>query len=232
VVAAEVKGLSEQTAKATDEIAGQIAAVQGATDAAASALRGIGRQIADIHHLASSVAAAVEEQQAATADIARNVNLVATGSNAAAESSRFVTEVAQHTGVEAKRVASASNQLQNVSTAVSKAIEDFIDAVTTDLSERRVATRQKVDKVLVVSSSGRQHQLRTIDVSEMGMKIAPIPSAKKDEIVEVRLGTRGIKANVAWVSNEACGLRFREPVTRELLTEAGMLPDEPIHQAA
>jgi methyl-accepting chemotaxis protein len=132
VVAAEVKTLSEETAKATDDIAQQIRDVQATTDAAAAAIRAIGTQVGDIHHLATSVAAAVEQQQQATADIARNVSIVATGSNKAADSSRIVTEVAEKTGSEAQRLAAASDQLQAVSSAVSQAVQDFIQAVSLD----------------------------------------------------------------------------------------------------
>jgi methyl-accepting chemotaxis protein len=232
VVATEVKGLSEQTAKATEEIAQQIHTVQSTTNAAAEAVRAIGNQVADIHHLASSVAAAVEEQQAATADIARNVNVVATGTNAAAENSKFVTEVAEHTGAEARRLAAASSQLQAVSSAVSKAVQDFIDAVTSDVNERRAASRHAVNKVLVIGRGGRQHHLRAFDVSETGIRIASIPEARQGEIVEVRFGTRSVRARVVWLDAEACGLQFAERVSRSLLAEAGLLVTEDRHRAA
>ena len=231
VVASEVKGLSEQTAKATDEIAGQIHAVQDATDAAAASVRLIGQQISEIHHLAASVAAAVEQQQAATADIARNVNVVADGTNSAAQSARFVTEVAEHTGLEAKRVATASTQLQNVSTAVSKAVQDFIEVVTSDLRERRTASRQKVDTVLVVAASGRRHNVRTADISETGMRLEKLPGAQQNDVVEVRLGARATKAKIAWANDHGCGLQFLEPVSRQELVEAGLMPAQSRHAA-
>jgi methyl-accepting chemotaxis protein len=166
-----VKGLSEQTAKATEDIAQQIHSVQATTGMAAAAVRAIGTQVSDIHHLASSVAAAVEQQQAATADIARNVSIVANGSTQAAESARIVTQVAEHTGAEARRLSETSNQLAAVSAAVTKAVQEFIGAVSTNLDERRAALRQKVEKVLVVSAHGERQEAQTIDVSTTGMKV-------------------------------------------------------------
>ncbi|MEZ5788792.1 MAG: methyl-accepting chemotaxis protein, partial [Xanthobacteraceae bacterium] len=66
VVAQEVKGLAAQTAKATDEISAQIAAMQGATRESVQAIKEIGRIIQQISKIANSIAASVEEQGAAT----------------------------------------------------------------------------------------------------------------------------------------------------------------------
>ncbi len=73
VVATEVKDLATQTAKATEEIAGQIAAMRAATHEAVSAIEEIGGTIEQVHGIALGVAAAVEEQQVATQEIARSI---------------------------------------------------------------------------------------------------------------------------------------------------------------
>jgi methyl-accepting chemotaxis protein len=79
VVASEVKGLAAQTARATEEIAAQIAAMQAASGDAARSIRGIGDVIAEVDRIAAGIAAAVEEQGAATREIARNVAAAASG---------------------------------------------------------------------------------------------------------------------------------------------------------
>src|SRR5262249_15463735 len=66
VVASEVKSLATQTAKATEEIAAQIGAIQNATGDAVGAIDGIGKTIAELSHIATAIASAVEEQGAAT----------------------------------------------------------------------------------------------------------------------------------------------------------------------
>ena len=73
VVAAEVKTLADQTSKATDEIAGQIAAIQGATQKSVVSIEAIGRTIGQISEIATTIASAIEQQGAATQEIARNV---------------------------------------------------------------------------------------------------------------------------------------------------------------
>jgi methyl-accepting chemotaxis protein len=232
VVAAEVKGLSDQTAKATEEIAQQIHTVQATTESAATAVRAIGAQVGEIHHLATSVAAAVEQQQAATADIARNVNVVATGTTAAAESSRFVTEIAEHTGAEARRLAAASNQLQQVSTAVSDAVQRFIEAVSSDLSERRSATRQAAWGVVVVTRAGNRKQAKAVDISTTGMKVAVDGGIATGDTIELHIGAHRMKANVVWSGQDNCGLRFVEPISQEQLERLGLLASSPGHLAA
>jgi methyl-accepting chemotaxis protein len=73
VVASEVKNLATQTARATDEIGAQVAAMQGATEAAVTAIARIDRTIGGMNEISASIAAAVEEQNAATEEIARSV---------------------------------------------------------------------------------------------------------------------------------------------------------------
>lgn len=76
VVASEVKSLSVQTARATDEISQRIGQVQSSAHRASTALETIRTKIASIDEFASSVAAALEQQGAATANIAASVTAV------------------------------------------------------------------------------------------------------------------------------------------------------------
>ncbi len=85
VVAGEVKNLAAQTARATEEIGQQIAAMQSATQGSIGAIRAISGRIEDISTLAAQVASAVEEQGAATAEIANSVQRVAVGTGTVAQ---------------------------------------------------------------------------------------------------------------------------------------------------
>ena len=85
VVAGEVKNLAAQTARATEEIGQQIAAMQSATQGSIGAIRAISGRIEDISALAAQVACAVEEQGAATAEIASSVQRVAVGTGTVAQ---------------------------------------------------------------------------------------------------------------------------------------------------
>lgn len=73
VVATEVKSLASQTAKATDEISEQIAAVQTETARAVEAIQKVTDVIARVQSINTQIAASVEQQDAATREIARTV---------------------------------------------------------------------------------------------------------------------------------------------------------------
>jgi methyl-accepting chemotaxis protein len=74
VVASEVKSLAGQTAKATEEIAGQVGAIQSAVADAAQAIEQVNHIIEEISTIASTVAITVEEQNRAVAEIAEGVH--------------------------------------------------------------------------------------------------------------------------------------------------------------
>lgn len=79
MVAGEVKALAQQTARATEDIDRQVASLRDVTGDVVKAIGGIRETIGKIDHISSSIAAAVEEQGAATRDIARNVQEAAHG---------------------------------------------------------------------------------------------------------------------------------------------------------
>ena len=95
VVASEVKQLASQTAKATEEIGGQIRAMQEATAAVAQTIQGIGTVVEEVHGIGTAIAAAVEQQGAATQEIARNVAEAAAGTNEANVSVQQVSSAAE-----------------------------------------------------------------------------------------------------------------------------------------
>jgi len=78
VVAGEVKNLANQTAKATEEIAAHIAAIQASTTIAAADIREVAGVVGQFRSISASVAAAVEQQNAATAEIGRAVSAATT----------------------------------------------------------------------------------------------------------------------------------------------------------
>lgn len=143
VVANEVKQLAGQTAKATQEISGQVSGIQASTTTAVHSIRAIAAKVGEIELLNTTIAAAIEEQEAATQDIARNVALAAEGSRSAVTSVGAVTTVAAETNKEANRVLGASETLSNIATELSHNVETFLAAISSDLVERRRAERRE-----------------------------------------------------------------------------------------
>jgi methyl-accepting chemotaxis protein len=129
VVASEVKTLASQTAKATEEIAAQIGAIQGATADAVDAIRSIGDVMGDISSFTVSIAAAVEEQSASTRTIAHSVQQAASGARELAGNMATVTEAIDETNRAATAVLGATGALTAQAGTLQTAVDDFLTRV-------------------------------------------------------------------------------------------------------
>jgi len=129
VVATEVKALAEQTARATEEITGQIGRIQSSTGQAASAIDGIGRRIREIDGVASSIAAAVEQQGAATQEIVRNVAEAAAGTGAVTGTIASLAQSAEETGAAAAQVLGAASEMSRQSEHLGAEVARFLATV-------------------------------------------------------------------------------------------------------
>ena len=129
VVASEVKSLAGQTAKATEEIARQIAEMQGATSQAVAAIRGIGATVERTSEIATTIAAAVEEQGSATREIARSAAQVAEATGVVASRIQGVRGAAQATGASASLMRDDSGALAEQAAALREKSSGFLRAV-------------------------------------------------------------------------------------------------------
>jgi len=129
VVAQEVKALAAQTAKATDEIGSQIAGMQTATQDSVAAIKEIGGTIAHISEIASTIAAAVEEQGAATREIARNIEQAASGTTRVASNITDVNRGAGETGSASTQVRASAQSLSSESNRLKVAVDSFLSTV-------------------------------------------------------------------------------------------------------
>jgi methyl-accepting chemotaxis protein len=129
VVASEVKSLAGQTAKATEEIRAQVAAIQEATHSAVDAIRDICRTVEDINGVSSSIAAAVEQQGAATQEIARNVQQAALGTNMVSENIGGVTSAVSETGNAATKMLGSASDLRQQSSLLRSEVAKFLGSI-------------------------------------------------------------------------------------------------------
>jgi methyl-accepting chemotaxis protein len=129
VVASEVKALAEQTAKATGEIAQQIAGIQAATQESVSAIREISGTIEKLSEISSTIAAAVEEQGAATQEISRNVQQAAEGTQQVSSNITDVQRGAGETGSASSLVLSAAQSLSRDSNRLKLEVGKFLSSV-------------------------------------------------------------------------------------------------------
>ncbi|OAN64516.1 HAMP domain-containing methyl-accepting chemotaxis protein [Magnetospirillum moscoviense] len=111
VVAQEVKSLANQTARATNEIAGEISAMKEATDEAVRAIDGIVATIGRVSEALAAIAGAVAEQGRATGEISTSVSEAADGTRIVSDGIGEVRRVAEDVGAAAANVHSTTEGL-------------------------------------------------------------------------------------------------------------------------
>ena len=129
VVASEVKSLANQTAKATEDISAQIAAIQSATQAVVAAIRGISTTITEMSGIATTIASAIEEQGAATREIAGNVQEAAKGTAEVSANLGTLTQSAGANGKASQEMLATATTLAEQASVLRGRVENFVDAV-------------------------------------------------------------------------------------------------------
>jgi methyl-accepting chemotaxis protein len=129
VVASEVKTLAVQTAKATEDIAGQIQAVQSSTGGAVEAIRRIAERMREINGYTSAVAASIEQQSAATGQISCNVTSAAHGTGTVVAALGKVTDAAAHTRGSARTMLDGSQAVEAAVAELRSEVEGFLAKV-------------------------------------------------------------------------------------------------------
>jgi methyl-accepting chemotaxis protein len=129
VVASEVKNLAGQTAKATEEITAQVSAIQAATGQSVDAIQRITQTIAAVNEIAGSIAAAIEQQRAATQQIARNVHEAAGATADTTSNVDVVLRSANETGQRAGQVLAAAQAIAGQSDTLNAEVDGFLRKV-------------------------------------------------------------------------------------------------------
>jgi methyl-accepting chemotaxis protein len=129
VVASEVKALAVQTAKATEVIAAQIAAVQSSTQSTVSAIASIADRMQEIQKFTAAVAAAVEEQHAATNEISNNVAAAASGTKSVVSGMERVSGAIGDMRNSADTVLAASATVEKAADSLRGSVDGFLRKV-------------------------------------------------------------------------------------------------------
>ena len=129
VVASEVKNLASQTARATEEIQQQIAAIQAATERASGAVRGISGVITETDQITAQITDAMSQQAQATQEISANIAQAASGTEEVSTNVSGVNEVATETGRFAGEINQASLALVAEAETLSQQVDSFIAGI-------------------------------------------------------------------------------------------------------
>ena len=194
VVAAEVKSLAEQTAKATSEIAQQIAEIQQATEQSVESINGISDVIRNVESVSSAIASAIEEQSAVTREIARTVDETSQAAREVAKQITTVSSEAVETGRRASEIRDGSAEIASKVDNLRTIIIRVIRTSTADV-DRRTFIRLGIGRHGTIEMQGKSYRVVVRDLSEVGAMIGEsIPDAGIDS--QVVLSVDGIAAKL------------------------------------
>jgi methyl-accepting chemotaxis protein len=129
VVAAEVKTLADQTAKATEEIKQQIAAIQNSTNGAVEAMQAIVTTMGEVNKNTQEIAGAVQQQSAATSEISHSVRQAARGTEDVVAHMPGVTKAVDETSQSATAMLGVSRDLGRQAEQLRHTVENFLRQV-------------------------------------------------------------------------------------------------------
>jgi methyl-accepting chemotaxis protein len=224
VVAGEVKGLSAQTARATDDIRSQVGAVQGVVGQIAAAMGEIAHTVDRVREATAAIAGAVEEQSAVTQEISRSVASAAAGAGGVNDGAREMQAVADRTAQNARGVAEASDGLLQAARALEQEKTGFMDRIR--LAERRREPRHEVrlDATVETASGSVPGQLQ--NVSPGGAAVRLDASRLPQGVDRVKLKVPGVKdgvdARIVSRSINRASLAFIDRVQGQFVVDAAL----------
>ncbi|HYD65180.1 bacteriohemerythrin [Azospirillum sp.] len=208
VVANEVKSLANQTGRATEDISGQIGAIQAAVDEAVTAIGAIGNTIGQIHTIAQAVTGAVVEQKQATGAIAQRAQAAASGTTEVLTSIGVVSATSREAGsMSAQVLDDASQVAEEVERLRSRLVETLRGSAA---GNRREFPRIPANVGTIVDGRGQRHTGRLVDIGMGGALLAvQIDAAKGERLtLEVERAPGAFAAEVVGVSAKGTHVRF------------------------
>lgn len=129
VVAGEVKSLAGQTARATEEIRTQIAAIQAESAAALGAIGAIAQTVLGVEEIASSIAATVDQQSVAITEVSGNVQQAADRTRHLTSDLKRVADGLGENGAAASAVRAAAETLDRQAGVLRQQVDAFLATV-------------------------------------------------------------------------------------------------------
>lgn len=209
VVAQEVKQLSEETARATEEIAAQVTGVQSSTGNAVDSMKAISASIDQVWELAAAVSSAVTQQEAATQEISRSISLASNGSTESATNVQAVSTAIQEASTEAGQLRAMSKNFSDVSEKLSMSVVQFLEDVANDVEERRKHMRVYSDEEIDILLNDRTVSSRLVNLSPNGACVIAVEGmAVGEELKLVFKNKRQQVGKCLWIREDAAGIQF------------------------
>ncbi|MBL8806665.1 MAG: PilZ domain-containing protein [Rhodospirillales bacterium] len=221
VVAGEVKGLSGQTARATEDIAKQVAQIQEVARQVATSMGEVGATVEKIREAASAISGAVEEQGAVTQEISRSVGEAASGSSVVSGAVQEVKSVSTATAESARGLTDAAALLSEQTAALKTEAADFIAKIRA--ADRREHPRSSTKSNARLDVGGTAYEGYVRDISRGGAAfrgdVGRIPQGVTGRLSVIG---GGLSANVKIVNRSVnlANLQFDDIETGERFNSA------------
>lgn len=196
VVASEVKSLAEQTAKATSEIAQQIAEIQESTRASVASIGAIGEVIRNVEVVSSTIADAIDAQNAVTSEISRTVEETSHAAREVATQIASVSREASETGKRASNIRDGSIDIAAKVDDLRTTLVRVIRTSTTDV-DRRLSARVDIGRRGVVTTNHSKIAVTVRDLSLGGALVNEIQGVLPQVGTSVKLSIDGINLDLA-----------------------------------
>lgn len=217
VVAGEVKTLAAQTARATEDIRGQVAAIRTATSEAVGMVSGVRTAVDRMEQVVSAIAAAVEEQTTATQEIAASAHIVSASTQQAVRAMEDVSTVVQAAADASREVSEGAGGITQTSDKLRVELEQFLDAMrTAGEDERRRYERVPGNGMRVALDAGplKGRWLEVTDISRGGIRVACdwTPAAGLEAPVSLSPTASPVLARVVRATGRDVALAFNQGV--------------------
>ena len=200
VVASEVKQLATQTARATAEIGALLGSVRDATGTAVGAVRRIEQTMREMNGLSVAIAAGVEQQAAATGEIARSVGNTAAAVLAIKWRNEIVLREAELTGHAAASINDDTASLAGTVTDLRRSLVQTLRASTDEVNRRMTVRYATSLAARLVIGGGDGHDVTVTDISAEGVRT--------QGAANLRLGARGLLVFATLGRSVPCTVRF------------------------
>jgi methyl-accepting chemotaxis protein len=227
VVAGEVKVLASQTAKATDEIRSQIAAIRNATTEAADAVRGADQSVTEMNTIAVAITGAIAQQSATTREIVASVQAVAGTTESTTRTMRDVCDLVGDAETATRAVSDSAHDVGEIARQLRTEMEFFLDVMeSSDKEQRRRYERIACPGTVVeLAAAGLPRQaFPANDMSRGGVALNCDIALQPGTEVHIRLSgdDHELMGRVARAEPGILAVAFRQDVATLAVVDAAM----------
>ena len=210
VVANEVKSLASQTSKATEEIANKIGGIQNASRSSAESIEAIGKVISEVDNYISAIVAAVQEQDATTQEMARNVTFVAQSAGEVSENIASINGQAESVGHSSEEVSESANSMAGEADVLSKEVKTFLNAMQNTDADDDTFEAKQVNLMASAQVNGSEWSGNVSEISSAHAVVSPAINYEAGQKIDIQIDgiQHALEARVAKSEDGATVLQF------------------------